>query len=309
MIEMMMIIIMIVMMMIMMMIEMMMTQMGDDDDDDYDNDYDYEGIDKQFSAKDVLYVRYEDLKDKSTRIDAMRAISSFLGLNHPSNDQLECAYLLAESRHAHRVTDAQAQLMTKSEAYTRPLACRMWNLFGASAARYNYSVWGGYDCSNITEAVPRINVGPQGEYNHQWVKPGMQLLDFGDHFISNPQQLSPPSSYQGGGKMKKKIAPSKRKPKPKNNSMMKFSKQQQQHKQPSAPLVDIAHQTAVATDESSPRHNGDRAGVGEMNAAAARGKPPLDELVSLSGMSLEQAMSPGAVIAAVGRDKPAWAER
>jgi len=184
----------------------------------------------------------------------------------------------------------------------------MWNLFGASAARYNYSVWGGYDCSNITEAVPRINVGPQGEYNHQWVKPGMQLLDFGDHFISNPQQLSPPSSYQGGGKMKKKIAPSKRKPKPKNNSMMKFSKQQQQHKQPSAPLVDIAHQTAVATDESSPRHNRDGAGVVEMNAAA-RGKPPLDELVSLSGMSLEQAMSPGAVIAAVGRDKPAWAER
>ena len=296
---MMMIIIMIVMMM---MIEMMMTQMNDDDD--YD---DYEGIDKQFSAKDVLYVRYEDLKDKSTRIDAMRTISSFLGLNHPSNDQLECAYLLAESRHAHRVTDAQAQLMTKSEAYTRPLACRMWNLFGASATRYNYSVWGGYDCSNITVAVPRINVGPQGEYNHQWVKPGMQLLDFGDHFISN---LSPSSSNQGGGKMKKKVAPSKRKPKPKNNSMMKLSKQQQllQQKQPSIPLVDIAHQTAAAIDESSPRHNGHGDEVGEMNAAA-RGKPPLDELVSLSGMSLEQAMSPGAVIAAVGRDKPAWAER
>lgn len=242
----------------------------------------------------------------------MRTIASFLGLNHPSNDQLECAYLLAESRHAHRVTDSQAQLMTKAEAYTRPLACRMWNLFGASAARYNYSVWGSYDCSNITVAVPRINVGPQGEYNHQWVKPGMQLLDFGDHFISSPQQLSPPSSYQGGGKKKKKVTPSKRKPKPKNstyNSMMMFSKQQyvQQQLQRSNPLV--AHQTAA--DESSPRHNG----VGEMNAAAtvrnaaARGKPPLDKLVSLSGMSLEQAMSPGAVIAAVGRDKPAWAER
>ena len=282
--------------------------MNNDDDDDDDD----QGIDKQFSAKDVLYVRYEDLKDRSTRIDAMHRIASFLGLNHPSIDQLECAYLLAESRHAHRVTDAHAQLMTKAEAYTRPLACRMWNLFGASAARYNYSVWGGYDCSNITAAVPRINVGPQGEYNRQWVKPGMQLLDFGEHFITSTDhdQSTAAATTKGGGK-KLKFAPSKRKPKPKksssssspsgnpNNSMNKFSKQQQLQpqqlsgQQPSVPLV--AYQI---TDESSSRPA----------AAAAQGKPPLDELLSLSGMSLEQATSPGAVIAAVGRDKPAWAD-
>ena len=283
---------------------MMMNNDDDDDDDD-------QGIDKQFSAKDVLYVRYEDLKDRSTRIDAMHRIASFLGLNHPSIDQLECAYLLAESRHAHRVTDAHAQLMTKAEAYTRPLACRMWNLFGASAARYNYSVWGdgdgSYDCSNITAAVPRINVGPQGEYNRQWVKPGMQLLDFGEHFITSTDQSTAATATKGGGK-EQKFAPSKRKPKPKksssssssgkpNNSMNKFSKQHLQ--QPSVPLV--AYQI---TDESSSRP----AAAAAAAAAAAQGKPPLDELLSLSGMSLEQATSPGAVIAAVGRDKPAWAD-
>ena len=34
---------------------------------------------------------------------------------------------------------------------------------------------------NLYPPIPRVNVGPQGEYDRKWVKPGAPLLDFGGH--------------------------------------------------------------------------------------------------------------------------------
>jgi hypothetical protein len=70
--------------------------------------------------------------------------------------------------------------MTKELAYTRPLTCRMWNLFGSHIIRFNYSVFNGYDCTNIPP-VKEVAVGAQGEYDSKWVQPGQPLLDFGGH--------------------------------------------------------------------------------------------------------------------------------
>lgn len=76
--------------------------------------------------------------------------------------------------------------MTKDLAYTRPLVCRMWALLGPYVQKHNYSVWRDMDCSvgpgeEPFPPIQDVNVGPRGEYNHQWVKPGKPLLDFGGH--------------------------------------------------------------------------------------------------------------------------------
>ena len=47
-----------------------------------------------------------------------------------SDDQLACAFTLADNPGAHRRVDKR-KMMTKELAYTRPLVCRMWALFGA----------------------------------------------------------------------------------------------------------------------------------------------------------------------------------
>ena len=56
----------------------------------------------------------------------------------------------------------------------------MWGLFGKYASRHGYGPWANYNCTN-PPPLPKVNVGPQGEYNHQWIKPGQKLLDFGGH--------------------------------------------------------------------------------------------------------------------------------
>ena len=75
--------------------------------------------------------------------------------------------------------------MTKQMAYTKQVACRMWNLYGSFATRVGYNVWNGWNCEGYP-AIQKVNVGPQGEYNYKWVKPGKPLLDFGEHPPNGP---------------------------------------------------------------------------------------------------------------------------
>lgn len=49
---------------------------------------------------------------------------------------------------------------------------------------------------NIYPPIPRVNVGPQGEYDRKWVKPGAPLLDFGGH---PPSAAAPAINGVGGG--------------------------------------------------------------------------------------------------------------
>lgn len=104
------------------------------------------GIEKHFAEKDILYLKYEDLKNKATRVDTLMKVAKFLAISHPTREQLECAFALADNRETHRIVD-KTLTMSKDEAYTHPLACRMWALFGKHAAKHGYKVWRNYDCS------------------------------------------------------------------------------------------------------------------------------------------------------------------
>jgi hypothetical protein len=138
----------------------------------------YHGIEKSFKQQDILYLRYEDLKNRTTRVNTLRQVANFLRVP-ASDERLECAFMLAESSKAHRAIDVDLE-MTKDTAYTKPLACKMWKLFGSHCLRHGYNVWKGYTCDDQTP-IPRVNVGPRGEYDHKWIKPGHKLLDFGGY--------------------------------------------------------------------------------------------------------------------------------
>lgn len=134
------------------------------------------GIERQLKPQDILYIRYEDLRNKKTRVEAMRKIAVFLRFPADVPDErLECAFVLADNRQAHRSVDES--MMTKDLAYRPEIACRMWSLFGNYAAKHNYKPWNNYDCTGYPK-IPRINVGPQGEYDRKWVRPGQKLIDF-----------------------------------------------------------------------------------------------------------------------------------
>jgi hypothetical protein len=151
----------------------------------------YKGIEKRFTKENILYLRYEDLKNKATRVETLRSVAKFLrisltNMKHieaeiANNERFECAFVLAENTQAHRSVD-EAIEMTKDVAYTKPLACRMFNLFGKYIMEHNYTSWKNFDCP-VSEypAIPNANVGPRGEYNRMWVQPGVNLLDFGGH--------------------------------------------------------------------------------------------------------------------------------
>jgi len=145
----------------------------------------YTLIEKQLKPQNVLYLRYEDLKDKDRRVNALHRVTTFLEVA-VSAEQLYCSFVLAENPGAHRNVDAS--MMTKSAAYSRPLVCRMWALFGEYASRVGYARRGDFgDCPEEHNVpIEMVNVGPQGDYNDAWVKAGKPFLDFGEHPPSGP---------------------------------------------------------------------------------------------------------------------------
>jgi hypothetical protein len=118
------------------------------------------------------------LKEKAgdVRVTALKRIVEFLKLNEVNENRLKCAFLLADNRQAHRSVDSD-KYMTKDVSYRIEIACRMWALFGSFASKHGYMPYKQYDCSGYTP-LPRVNVGPQGEYDRSWVKPGGKMVDF-----------------------------------------------------------------------------------------------------------------------------------
>ena len=51
----------------------------------------YTTLESQLPRQNVLYVKYEDLKDKSKRVNAMHGVTQFLGID-ASPEQLECSF-------------------------------------------------------------------------------------------------------------------------------------------------------------------------------------------------------------------------
>jgi len=150
------------------------------------------GIEKHFREEDILYVKYEDLKSPKSRVAALARVRNFVLRGQTPLDptapatqrRVQCAFALAENRGAHRAIDPtkRGDYMTKEEAYTVPLVCRMWALFGRYAALHAYRPWRDTDCSGAEHPpIPMVNVGPQGEYNSRWVKKGQKQIDFGGY--------------------------------------------------------------------------------------------------------------------------------
>ena len=141
-------------------------------------EYEHAGIERELKPEDYIYLKYEDLKDKQKRVSVLKDILLFLRYDeHASNDErIECAFILAENRQAHRSVD-KSLVMTKEEAYIPEIACRMWALFGHYASKHGYKPWANYDCTGYPK-IPRINVGSNGEYDRAWVSAGEKLIDF-----------------------------------------------------------------------------------------------------------------------------------
>ena len=53
--------------------------------------------------------------------------------------------------------------MSKETAYTRPLTCKMWALFGTYAEKHGYRIKNGYNCTEYSkkDAIQNILIGPQ----------------------------------------------------------------------------------------------------------------------------------------------------
>lgn len=56
-------------------------------------------LEEKLSDKGVLYVKYEDLRDESRRVDTLRRIMTFTGFPDVSDERINCAFSLANSRH------------------------------------------------------------------------------------------------------------------------------------------------------------------------------------------------------------------
>eukprot|EP01038_Epipyxis_sp_PR26KG_P016023 gene16023-21749_t len=146
----------------------------------------YVNITKFFHPNNVLYLKYEDLKRKATRIHALRKVANFLEVNFSNSfvdrERLECAFILGESEKAHRsVAPEEKELfMTKDISYQyQELVCRMWSKFGVYAVRFGYMPWANMNCSSKSYApIETVAVGLNGEYDLKWVKPGEKLIDY-----------------------------------------------------------------------------------------------------------------------------------
>ena len=139
------------------------------------NNRHYSTIFKKLNKANVLVIKYEDLYNKTTRVETLDKVIRFLKVR-PSKDRLECAFLLSQSKKALRNVDTN-KYMTKDLAYIQNVSCRMWSLFGNFAQNYGYTSWKNENCTGF-EPIPKGRVGPQGEYNKKWIRKGQKDLNY-----------------------------------------------------------------------------------------------------------------------------------
>lgn len=138
------------------------------------NNRHYATIFKKLSKNNILVVKYEDLYNKTTRIETLDKMIRFLKIR-PPKDRLECAFLLSKSKKALRNIDTN-KYMTKDLAYIQNISCRMWSLFGNFATKYGYTTWKNENCTGY-DPISKTRVGPQGEYNKKWMRKGQKEID------------------------------------------------------------------------------------------------------------------------------------
>jgi len=198
------------------------------------------GIEKHYASQDILYVRFEDLRDADRRVEALHNITQFLDLHpagitttasittstttNPSSttsstsggggtgvsltitaaerEKLECAFLLADKKSTHRSVNPSTT-MTKQDAYITPLVCRMWAKFGKYASKHGYSIWKNASCDAIVmdQANPIPKVAVGAKGEYD-----SSWVDPGKPLIDFRTKTRPPSkpNYDSWNKKKKR---------------------------------------------------------------------------------------------------------
>lgn len=123
----------------------------------------YAKIKIHLKPTDYIFSKYELLQNPATRRAELRGLVNFIGIE-PNNwqtvrgfnrssitvtdEQLDCAFVLADKNSTHRIIKEKESdvFMTKEMAYTKPLICCMWAIFGVNASEVGYT-------------TPYLNVG------------------------------------------------------------------------------------------------------------------------------------------------------
>lgn len=129
----------------------------------------YKDMIRDYGRHNILFLKYEDLKNPHTRIQELGKLAKFLYIQ-TSTERLECAFELATKSDAHRSSDP-ALYMTKKEAYTEDLVCEMWQLFGPFIVDFGYKPRDLYDCS-MYFPIQNLELGSEGQL---LTKPNLQI--------------------------------------------------------------------------------------------------------------------------------------
>ena len=120
----------------------------------------YGDMTQDYGIHNIIFVRYEDLRNISLRVATLRKVVDFLHV--PTTDErVSCAFNLSENKGAHR--KVKGKYMSKTNVYTADIVCGMWQLFGKYSSLHDYHIKGNFDCSSYYP-IEDCNVGPVGQY-------------------------------------------------------------------------------------------------------------------------------------------------
>jgi len=163
----------------------------------------YTGIEHPsgYAKEDIIYIKYEDLKNETTRVQEMQKLADFLGIL-VTPEQLACSFVLASRNTTHRIstetsgsglsgsgssgsglsgfgssgsglsgseTSGSGLMMTKAVAYTKKITCKMWAQFGSYVMKHGYAPYNDYDCSvedTIGKTAVTKNQGQKMQLNN-----------------------------------------------------------------------------------------------------------------------------------------------
>lgn len=105
--------------------------------------------DEALAQMAYIVPRYEEMKDDRTKFDILRSVVAFLGFSPEDipDERVYCAFLLSSHPNTDRTKKEEGQaIMSKQEAYTKDVVCKVWAVLGPAAAMYGYGTFDGISC-------------------------------------------------------------------------------------------------------------------------------------------------------------------
>lgn len=102
---------------------------------------------QRHSPHNFLVLKYENLVNKSTRMDELRRVPAFLGFP-VSEDRLECAFALSESDSVHRKSSITLESFKTNEDFK--FQCTIWNKIKYMSGNFSYpNPWPDMNCTGV----------------------------------------------------------------------------------------------------------------------------------------------------------------